>query len=83
VDGEIWLGVVALVLFALGGLALAMDLGGISRRVVEKNRRTVEAGKITAGAYARTEREARTRGWIVFGICAAGAIAVVIIGVSR
>ena len=82
-DGEIWFGVAALALLALFALAYALDLGGLSRRTVAKNQETVAAGRPTHGAYAETERQAKTRGWIMFGICLAGLIAVVIIGITR
>ncbi len=82
-DGEIWFGVAAFALLALVALAFALDLGGLSRHTVAKNRKTVEAGRPTHGAYAETERQAKTRGWIMFGICFAGLTAVMAIGIVR
>ncbi len=79
-DGEIWFGVAVFAAFALLALMFALDVGGVARRTVAKNQETVAAGKPTYGTYAKTEREAKRRGWLVFAICVMGLIAVLIVG---
>jgi hypothetical protein len=85
VDGEIWFGVAAFAGIGVFALALALDWGGRTSRIVERNQRMVESGRVPthSGAFAKTHEEAKRRAWFGVAVCFVGLVFTVAVGLLR
>ena len=84
-DAEIWFGVVAFAACGLFALALALDWGGRTSRIVERNQEMVRSGRVPthSGTFARTHEQAKRRGWFMVAVCFVGLILTIVIGLIR